>query len=191
MKVYQEADDDVEKLIQRLVKAHHPDLVKAHHPDLVKAGVTVAAVFVVDSDDPEKPVVMHHGSPALAVIGAVPAKYRALDCPDAVIEIDRTRYQKATPKRRESLIAHELHHLVAHTGAMDGADRPKLKMRKHDRQFGWFDAIAKRYGEDAWEVIQARQIVSEAGQIYFGFAQTGGEVVPITREDLKQAGASK
>lgn len=181
MKVYDEPPAEVQATIERLIKKYHPDLVKRK--------VKVIALFVADDKDPEAPAVMHHGFPALAVVGSVPAKYRALGVADAVIEIDRTRFLKATPKRQESLLAHEIYHLVVDKEGIDGADRPKLKMRKHDHQFGWFTAIAKRYGEDSHEVIQARTIVSEAGQIYFGFAQQG-EVVPITRAELQKQAAT-
>jgi hypothetical protein len=40
-------------------------------------------------------------------------------------------------------------------------------MRKHDRQFGFFDLMAKRWGPDSHEVMQAKQLIDEAGSVYF------------------------
>jgi hypothetical protein len=55
------------------------------------------------------------------------------------------------------------------TPAFDALDRPKLAMRKHDHQFGWFDEVAQRHGEASPEVRQARVLMEKSGQLYFDF----------------------
>jgi hypothetical protein len=177
MKCYQEADSSVADLVTKLMKKRHPDMVKHE--------VKVAVLFVYDDEDSEKPAVSLHGRECLATISITSAKNRAAGMADALILLDRTKYLKATDRRRESLLAHELHHLVLKPKETDGAGRPKLVMREHDHQFGWFEQIARDYGDDAWEVVQAREIMRQAGQLYFGV--TGGEIVPLRREDLDRA----
>jgi hypothetical protein len=51
----------------------------------------------------------------------------------------------------------------------DAVGRPKLLMRKHDHQFGWFDEVAQRHGEASPEVRQARVLMESSGQLYFDF----------------------
>jgi hypothetical protein len=50
------------------------------------------------------------------------------------------------------------------TGAVerDDLDRPKLKMREHDYEFGWFAETAHRFGEDSFEFSQARELLASA-----------------------------
>lgn len=177
MKIFAACDKEVTDRITGLLKKFHPEMVKHE--------VTVGALFCYDDEDENKPCVMLHGRECLAVVQIVSAKNRAAGMPDALITIDRGRYQKAASRRRESLLAHELHHLILKPKEVDGAGRPKLVMREHDRQFGWFDEIAKRYGDDAWEIIQAREMIKDAGQLYFGIDYRSDEVVTVTREQLK------
>lgn len=59
---------------------------------------------------------------------------------------------------------------------LDDAGRPKLRLRHHDRSFGWFDEVAKRHGDESHEVRQAKQFADEAGQLYFagrGWGEVG------------------
>jgi hypothetical protein len=73
-----------------------------------------------------------------------------------------------TSGRLQAVIDHELTHLVLKkskkTGAVerDDLDRPKLKMREHDYEFGWFAETAQRFGEDSFEFSQARELLASA-----------------------------
>jgi hypothetical protein len=40
----------------------------------------------------------------------------------------------------------------------------------HDREFGWFDEIARRHREHSIEIRQSTRLVEDVGQLYFGFA---------------------
>ena len=56
--------------------------------------------------------------------------------------------------------------LQASNTKRDAQGRPKIKLRKHDFQVGWFHEIARRHGEHSVEVRQCRELVSEQGQTY-------------------------
>jgi hypothetical protein len=64
------------------------------------------------------------------------------------------------------VIDHELRHLMLaknkKTGQiqLDDEGRPKLRIRPHDFEFGWFARTAELYGEESYEVSQAREIVA-------------------------------
>ncbi len=86
---------------------------------------------------------------------------------------------------------HELTHLelAEKEGApvLDDGGRPKLKMRLHDYEFGWFTEVAERHKENAIEVQQARALIDGDGQVYFPFlademsrADVGGLKASIT-----------
>lgn len=165
MKTYSQASDDVLRTIERIREEFHA-------PDL--DGVTVAALFVYDMEATE-PVLTHGGYPAQAMCRITPVRDRALGVADAVIVIDRSHWLTLNVQAREALIDHELYHLErvvdedTELPKTDAVDRPKLRIRKHDHQFGWFDAIAERHGEASPEVRQAKQLIAATGQLYLDF----------------------
>jgi hypothetical protein len=74
--------------------------------------------------------------------------------------------------QQNALIDHEVTHIslvINRKGilTLDDLGRPKLKMRKHDFEVGWFHSIAERYGAASFEVQQARVLQAEAGKFYF------------------------
>jgi hypothetical protein len=165
-KTYSAASADLLKRIERMQAEHHPDLAK----------VTVGALFVFD-DEKTEPVLKHQGYGAAAVVRITPLKDRALGMADALIVVDRAHWQKLSAAQMNALIDHELEHLVTvldtDTGKpkFDSMDRPKLAMRQHDHQLGWFDAVARRHGEASPEICQARQLLEQTKQLYFDFGQ--------------------
>lgn len=157
-------------------------LVASHHPDLHEHEVTVGIVLAT-TDDPDKPAVKLHGYPCAAVVSITPYKQRIHGVADALITIDAANWDDLSPRQRESRIAHELTHLTVSLdkkgfAKADDIGRPKLKMRLHDVEVGWFVGIAERYGEDSYEVQQARQIHEKHGQLLFAFA---ADVIPMER----------
>jgi hypothetical protein len=159
-KTYSPADDEVFALAKALRKEHHELLDKAK--------VTIELMFVQSDSDP---VLSHHGAPAFAVVRIIGAKDRAAGRADAEIVIDGDAWSAMTPETRKALLDHELHHLIVSVKdgeiQWDAQERPKLKMRKHDAQFGWFHEIAKRHGKASIEVMQAHRLATEYGQLYF------------------------
>lgn len=165
MKTYSPASEDVERTIERV-------RLEYHAPDL--DGVTIAALFVYDMEASE-PVLMHGGYPAQATVRITPVKDRALGMADAVIVIDRSNWLTLTMAQRDALIDHEITHLEravdkdTELPLCDAVDRPRLKMRRHDRHYGWFDAVAERHGKASAEVRQAVALIESTGQLYWDF----------------------
>jgi hypothetical protein len=165
MKTYSQAPD-AEGHVEKMRASHHEEL----------EGVTIAPLFVFDSEESSLSVLKHGGYWAAATMRITPLKDRALGIADAQIVIDRACWAKYSARQRNALVDHELTHLTRkidkETGEMvtDALDRPKLILRKHDHQFGWFDEVAQRHGEASIEVQQARRLVEISGQLYFDFS---------------------
>lgn len=163
MKTYSSAPD-VDTCINKIQECYHSEL----------DGVTVSALFVFDLEATE-PVLKHQGYPAAAVVRITPLRDRALGMSDAAIVVDRSNWLTLSQRQRDGLIDHELTHLSRvldkETGRplCDVLDRPKLRMRRHDHQFGWFDEIAQRHSVASPEVRQAKQLMEASGQLYFDF----------------------
>ena len=77
--------------------------------------------------------------------------------------------------KKDALLDHELYHLEVQRNKhgkpkLDCNRRPKLTMRLHDRQYGWFDEIAQRHGSASIECQQAMGLYLAGKQTYFQFA---------------------
>lgn len=164
MKTYSEAPD-VDGTIEDVLERHHAEL----------DGVLVAALFVFDDEESSKSVLQHQGYPAQAVTRIRPLRDRAMGMRDALIVVDRANWVSLTQPQRDALIDHELTHLTrvldpeSERPVADALGRPKLAMRHHDHQFGWFDEIAQRHGDASPEVRQAKRLMESSGQLYFDF----------------------
>jgi hypothetical protein len=182
MKTYSNPSSDLLATIERMASAYHDELVQ----------VTVGALFVFDDED-GVPCLKHQGYPAAAVVRITPVRDRALGIPDAIITVDRATWQTLTAPQKDALIDHELEHLELvldeETGnpKYDALERPKLRMRKHDHQLGWFAEVARRHGEASCEVRQARQLIEATGQLYFDFATWAEEPATTQAEHRAEA----
>ena len=150
------------------------DLIKQtmeeYHEELHEADVTVDAIFAFNEsgDYPVK----FGGYPALAFIKINSLKNRVKGAMDAEITIDRDAYNAMSQLQRIALIDHELHHLIIARDKednikFDDAERPKLKIRKHDYQMGWFRDIALRHKENSPEVYQAQMLWQADATTFF------------------------
>lgn len=137
-------------------------------------GVTVSALFVFDTEATEA-VLKHQGYPAQAVVRIVPIRDRALGMADANIVIDRSTWMTLSQRQRDALIDHELTHLTRsldkETGhpLFDALDRPKLAMRRHDMQIGFFTEVLERHGDASYEARATRQMFEVVSQLHFDF----------------------
>ena len=196
-KIYSPASEDVLERLARMREKYHPQL------DVV--GVTVDALFVFGDGDNPGPVHTHGGYPAAASIKILGPKHRAAGRADVELVVDRANYGELEAAQRDALLDHELTHLEVVEGGftldkdtgelrlvakLDGQKRPKLKIRKHDRQLGWFDEVAERHGADSPECRQADVLMSSAGQLYFDFDRTL-EVVRATAAEAADLQASE
>lgn len=169
---YEKGSKETLAIVKELVKEFHKDL------DTQEVKIDVLMAFAPENDAGEKVgcAVRLHGYQANALTSIVNLKNRVKGCGDAEIILDGDMWDSLEEKQQRAILDHQLQFLVVrrnHTGEVlvDTHGRPKLGMRKHDRQVGWFDSVAKRHGEDSIEVQQAKAIFDEAGQVYFGFLQ--------------------
>jgi hypothetical protein len=169
-KTFKRAPDTIMDRIARIAKQHHEE-------DLLQEGFVVRVeCFLVygprnKDGDQLGPAITVHGSEAAACIRITKLEERVSGRGDAVMWIDGDRCQKWSAQTLVAIIDHELEHLeLVRDGddkpILDDHGRPKLKIRPHDHDFGWFDAIAKRHGEYAVEVMQASHVAAKR-QLYF------------------------
>lgn len=161
---YHRAPEEVHNLVK--------SLIEKHHPTIDQAGVKFDLLFAKSNGGP---AVKLNGWPCYAVVRIVGPVERAKGSGDAEIRIDAEQYEKMTEGEKAALLDHELHHVVPIFNEAEGEwkrdayDRPRLKMRPHDVQIGWFTAIAERHGENSIERQQARKMFEENGQALFPF----------------------
>ncbi len=140
-------------------------MLKLYHGHLVDVGVTVDILFAKPKPDkngevdPAAVTVKHGGYPAAAVVKINSFKLRAQGHADAEITIDHEKWSVTADDRKDALIDHELEHIELKLDkegnvARDDLDRPMLKLRPHDHQFGWFDSVARRHGMASYELQQ-------------------------------------
>lgn len=184
MKSYSNASSDLERTLERMKSEYHADL----------DGVTVSALFVFDDDaDNDAAVLKHQGYPAAAVVSITPVKQRALGIADAVIVVDRNQWNVLSARQRDALMDHELTHLMRVIDEEDGKprfdaiDRPKLAIRRHDHQLGWFDEVARRHADASPEMRQAKQLLESTQQLYFDF----GATPPATSKSVQKRVAAQ
>ena len=163
------------------------EVMERYHRPLHDAGVRVGIVLA--QSDGDSPPVTHGGYPAVAKIKIVALKDRLSKSFDAELLIDRQEFEDLTERQRAALIHHELCHValskysyrkaqdqygnVIEGGeeeirfAADDLNRPKLKMRKGDRNFGdAFESTIKLYGSDALEFLHLGQLHDWAERVY-------------------------
>lgn len=145
------------------------------HKSLVDAGVKVDFVFAYPSEDAGGVVkgaaLRLGGYPCLGIARILGLKDRAMGRGDAEISLDGNWWASATVPEQRALLDHELHHLTVKEGKhgyeRDDLHRPRLKMRKHDYDFGWFTEIARRHGAASAECNQAGLIMKQSGPVLF------------------------
>lgn len=154
-----------------VILAQVSELIRQYHPALEKAGVRVDVLEVTRDEEPKqgempKPVLKLHGVPCLALAKLVSARERAKGGGDAEIQVDVAAYDGMTVEQQRALLDHELTHfelkLKDGQAARDAGGRPKLSIRPHDYDFGWFDAVALRHREHSGEVRQAKDLLADA-----------------------------
>ena len=145
-------------------------LIEEYYPDLKEAAATIESLFAYDNKGGFP--VKAGGYPALACIKINNLKNRVKGFADAEITIDAENFNSMTKAQKISLLDHELYHLIVvrdKEGAIktDDASRPKLRLKKHDYQMGWFREIAIRHGDNSPEVYQAKILWQNDGRTFF------------------------
>ena len=175
MSTYEIAPREVQERLERILFRHHKPLLAAE----VQIRVIMAHAAVGDDGEPTGPALTAGGYQAAGLARIVNERDRAAGGPDAQIVVDGDRWIEWSEAQRDALLDHESQHFELRTKdgdvVLDSLRRPKLRLRKHDHQFGWFAAVAERHGEASFEVQQAREIFEGAhGQILFPFAADAG-----------------
>lgn len=166
-KLYSKAPSGVEERV-----AH---LIKIMFPDLKDAGVRVDLLSVADDDPEVEHALKVRGIPAYGCCKAVDIKGRTMGRGDAEITIDEAKYITLPDATKDALLAHELNHIELQIGKkgkvkLDCMRRPKIKMRAHDIEIGWFMNIAEKFGSASIEVKQSTQMYLQHKQTLFEFA---------------------
>ena len=139
----------------------------------VRIGYLVAYAPTDDAGAPKGPAIKVHGQAAWACVTVNPLPQRALGGPDAVITIDAAWWTKEdrTDEQRMALLDHELYHLEltldGEAAVLDTCKRPKLSLKQHDVQFGWFREVALRNGKDSAECMQAEELLKGDAQTFW------------------------
>jgi len=151
-------------------KANMAHAMKRYHPELRDAEVSVDLLLAYGPRDANgdlvSPALTSKGLQCLGKIRVLGLKDRVAGRGDAEMLLDGDQIDEWSDEELAAIIDHELTHLelqVADDGTVkrDDIDRPKLRIRPHDREYGWFDSVARRHPEHSVEVRQARQLLDE------------------------------
>jgi hypothetical protein len=154
MPTYRTATKEVTSLIS--------EVMNQYHPDLEKAGVTVSALFADE--------LRHHGYSARATIKINSVKDRIEGKADCTLTICEPDWEEMSAEERSALIDHEETHLILVRDEdkrvkYDQAERPKLKMREHDFQGGYFFEVAERHKESSPEAVSYKPLQARMRQL--------------------------
>lgn len=163
---YQKGNDGHRRLLAQVVERYHGGL----HDAGVTFDILVAFATKDEAGDPVGPALSHGGYAALATVRINPLKSRVLGQADALITLDGDRWDEYSERQQQAILDHEVTHLElateeGETGTIvlrDDIDRPKLRMRRHDHQFGWFDDVVRRHGRNSIEWSQFDTFKSNA-----------------------------
>jgi len=155
-KSYRKSSDDMRELMEEVLEKYHPQL----------HSLTPKIDMVDVYETSLKPALMVRGAAAYACIRSVPLKDRSMGRGDIEITFDIRSINEWSDRRKKALIDHELYHIEIKRNkdgqiSYDDLHRPIFTMRDHDREFGWFDAIARRWGADSVESNQAFGMVTD------------------------------
>lgn len=160
MATYERAQKSVLEQVNRVMHRYHGPKEEAG----VTVNVLMALPTVDGEEEPTGPAITVNGYKALAKIKILGLKDRVAYGFDAEMVLDADNWELCSDEQQNAIIDHELSHLelmVDDDGGIkrDDADRPRLRMRKHDYHFGWFADVAHRHGENSLEVRQAREML--------------------------------
>lgn len=171
MPLYEKAPAEVTKIVERMME-------KFHGP-LHDAKVTIDCLFAKLKPDDNGDTDMDscaltlHGYQVAAMVKVNAYKLRVQGHADAEIVIDGERWDEWSEEEKDAMIDHELEHLELKEKEgivqRDDLERPRLRMRKHDHQFGWFDSIARRHGKHSFEQQQYATFSKSHKQLWIDF----------------------
>lgn len=163
MPTYERCTGDVPKLAKELLNAY-----PTYKPVLdYKVRIDFAwarADRDETNDQPRNNAISVRGVKALGVTRLIGSKDRVMGRGDVEITLDADWWDDASHEEQLAVLDHELYHIVV-KGEKDSYGRPKLSLRKHDYEFGWFKEIAMRHGTASQERQQAQTLMEESKAI--------------------------
>jgi hypothetical protein len=187
---YEKAPAEIGQIVERMMDRYHPQLRDAK----VTLAMLMAFPTKDKNGDTTGPALTHNGYPAAAVVKIIGLKERTDGRADAELVIDGDNWPLLSEAQRDALVDHELEHLELKTDkdgllVRDDLERPKLVIRKHDHQFGWFDAIVRRHGRDSLEFKQFEEFqTAKYTQNWLPYLDDPDKT-PVLSDPLKEAGA--
>lgn len=170
MPTYEKCDESVKNLAESLIAKHKS------YELILKVGVRIDLVFAYAlkdaNGDPKGCALKKNGVRAFGITRIIPVKDRAQGRGDVEIALDGDFWSFADPAKQTALLDHELYHIIVVTDndgniQYDSHSRPKIRMRQHDVDIGWFKDIAQRHGINSLEQIQAKMIMDKHGQFFW------------------------
>lgn len=185
MPIYKKEPDGIREVVDKLVEQFHGGLCDAN----VKIDILGAWAATDQNGDTEAVALKLHGYPCQATMAVVSYKNRVLGGGDALLTVDIENWEELSTEEREALIDHELEHLELRTDKdgliiRDDLDRPKMHIRRHDHQFGWFDSVARRHGPASIEIKQLREFNAAHEQLWLPF-ESDDEAQAAARNNRK------
>ncbi len=168
-KIYERCEEDhqAQVLARELVSTHHREL----QAGLMGDGNRLRLCIMMVSSDNEKEEhpLKANGWPQREITSIIPLLQRVDKRADAQILICLKSWESLTDNQRRALIDRAITSLQVEKDEngfiiTDDAGRPKLSLRLPDYRMSGFRSIAKRYGADAIEVMDAQQWERDFGQ---------------------------
>ena len=150
--------------------------------DKVRVDFVWAYADLDDEGNPANDAITLRGHRAYGLCRIINLKDRAKGNGDAEVLIDHDFWETIPEAQQRALLDHELSHIQvcvnkAGVPKFDDLNRPKLKLRRHDIEVGWFSSVAQRHGAHSLEQIQAKQILDSDGQYLWPQLVQGGTQV--------------
>lgn len=170
MPTYQKCDGSVAELAREIL-CEFPT-----HKPILDARVQIDYIFAFpDYDDmgmAKNDAIRHHGCKALGLARRLKLKDRVMGRGDCEVLLDGHWWKEASRDERRAILDHELHHFIVKQSThgvfeRDDIGRPKIVLRHHDFEFGWFAVIAERHGLASQERQQAKIMMEQGGQFFW------------------------
>lgn len=203
MSTYSKCPPEVRELAEKVLEQFpsYQPLLEAK----VKIDFLFAYAEVGDDGESKGHALTKYGVRCLGITRKIGLKDRVAGRGDAEILLDGDWWKDETDARRKALLDHEMYHLEVRTDQdgvvlRDDLKRPKLKLRKHDVDVGWFAEVAGRQGSSSIEIEQAKWVMDSYGQLFWPAIDLpepnlqitdGGPERLITPKGPKKAGKGK
>lgn len=154
------------------------EVLLQHRPDLAEVDLRLDVLMASPKEGQEGPALKLRGRACVATVRILPVADRVAGAADARITLCSESWDERDDRRRRAVIYHELLHLeLSRDGEgavkIDDAGRPKLRMRQHDFEVGWFAEAVSLFGQDAEEAIQWREVRRKMEQLLLPFMSGG------------------